>query len=156
MSICRLPAFMTFAVAFAAAWLLLPTPVRADKWDKRVGALPPEIEFVLATGYWSDKDREGNFRVLITQHGYEHVDSRLYLQWLAHDVDTRTSRVAANVPVKELNEPLRFHLQVQVKGQEINQLKLSVIATNSRTEQVKAFTIEVTGFGKYKLTQKKN
>jgi len=140
---------------FVAIGLRVAPATAADDWDAKVANLAPEIEFVLATGYWTDKDKEGTFRVLISHHGYEHVDSRLYLQWLAHDVDTRTSRVAAHVPVKELNEPLRFHLQVRVEGQEINQLKLNVIATNSRSEKVRAFTIEVTGFGKYRLTEKK-
>jgi hypothetical protein len=46
-------------------------------------AVPPQIASVVSGGYWSAQGRAGTYRVVVVNHGFEHVASRVFIEWLA-------------------------------------------------------------------------
>lgn len=46
-------------------------------------ALPPDVVQVRTAGYWKNGSREGAYRAVVVQEGWEHVWSRLRVEWVA-------------------------------------------------------------------------
>jgi hypothetical protein len=59
-----------------------PAIVPADDPAALLDWLPPAITTVRTAGWWSDAGREGPYRIVITEHGFDQLVSRLYLQWI--------------------------------------------------------------------------
>jgi hypothetical protein len=95
----RLSALASLAVALAGP---------AAAFDPK--ALAPDVAFVVTTGYWQledgPKSPHGQYRVVVTNSGWEHVGSTVQLQWLVEDFSARTIRVYAAADVKELGRGL--------------------------------------------------
>ena len=77
-----------------------------------IEALPAAIATVTTAGWWSEADREGPYRIVITEHGYDELVSRLYLQWLEPVDEPPGSRVVGTVGFDELNEVPLYRLEV--------------------------------------------
>jgi hypothetical protein len=55
---------------------LLPLSVFAQ------GSVAPDVESVISGGYWEDGAQSGRYRVVLVNSGYEHVTSRLRVEWV--------------------------------------------------------------------------
>lgn len=60
---------------------------------QEVPAVDASIQFVITGGYWSTDRGNGTYRVIVQQVGWEHVASRVVVQWLTTDEGARGHRV---------------------------------------------------------------
>ena len=65
------------------------TPAR-DTAAPAHAALDPEIEFVVTGGSWDRGDQSGHYRIVVRNTGFEHVSSRVHVEWLATNPDSGT------------------------------------------------------------------
>ena len=65
--------------------------------------IDPHVAFVATGGFWEFGPDRGQFRVVVTNHGWEHVISKVELQWLLEDVAARDLRLHKSVEVAELS-----------------------------------------------------
>ena len=75
-------------------------PARAQE----LPALDPAITHVVTGGYWEAAGREGSLRLVVVTHGFDHLISRLYVQWLEAVPDSATVRVVGTEPVRTIPE----------------------------------------------------
>ena len=66
-------------------------------------SIDPHIAFVSTGGFWESGPDRGQFRVVVTNQGWEHSSSKVELQWLLEDVAARDLRLYKSVEVKELS-----------------------------------------------------
>ena len=45
-------------------------------------AVPPSVSSVSSGGYWEYGGSSGTYRVVVVNSGYEHVTSRVFVEWL--------------------------------------------------------------------------
>lgn len=46
-------------------------------------AVPAEVVSVASAGYWQSDGRSGQHRVVLVYEGWEHVTTRMYVEWVA-------------------------------------------------------------------------
>ena len=62
--------------------------------EASVAALNADIVSIVSGGEWQGDGRNGFYRLVVVSGGYEHVTSRLYVQWVQESQDSSTpSRV---------------------------------------------------------------
>ena len=44
--------------------------------------VPISVQSVMSGGYWKEGNRSGTYRVVIEQQGWEHLWSRLFVEWI--------------------------------------------------------------------------
>ena len=71
---------MTRTTILLAAGILSAT---GSATAQAVPVVAPSVDDVEAGGYWTAGGAEGQYRLIVTSGGFEHVTSRLYLQWLS-------------------------------------------------------------------------
>lgn len=72
--------------------------------EKLVQRLDPAIETVVSGGYWQAGEKEGSYRLVVIQQGWEHITNHVYLQWLEQDQDKHDYIPRKIVPIAEINE----------------------------------------------------
>lgn len=65
--------------------------------------VPLNIDSVNSGGYWEYGGKSGEYRVVVVSDGWEHVHSRVYLQWIAADENKHSFSLAATVPIDKIN-----------------------------------------------------
>lgn len=59
---------------------------------------------IVSSGYWSDNGKEGFFRFITQNSGYEHVSSKLYVQWILYPSLTQASgEIISEITIKEFD-----------------------------------------------------
>jgi hypothetical protein len=53
-------------------------------------ALDPQVEFVVTGGSWQRGEQSGEYRIVVRNSGYEHVSSRVNVEWLEANPDSGT------------------------------------------------------------------
>ena len=84
--------FVSLGIALAIGSTIRAQPQEVSKLD-------PAITDVVTGGNWSAGDREGSFRLVVVTHGYEHLISRLYVQWLEAVPDSGETRLLSTALV---------------------------------------------------------
>ena len=46
-------------------------------------AIPMQVTSVVSGGYWQRGSESGTYRAVIVQEGWEHLSSRLYIEWIS-------------------------------------------------------------------------
>jgi hypothetical protein len=100
--------------------------------------LPREVVGVTTLGYWQTASQSGTYRVVVTQNGWEHVWSQVFVQWLPEP----KSRDAAEPPitVAELLPPVAqgaFVLEASSKHGRKNEILVTIQATSNMEPQAK-------------------
>src|SRR5262249_50760387 len=75
----------------------------ADPRSNASGVLP-SIAFVVTGGAWQTKKGHGRYRVVVEDGGWEHVTSRVYVEWLVEDENERRIVVGAAALISELGD----------------------------------------------------
>jgi hypothetical protein len=66
--------------------------------------IPADVSDVTSGGWWSGGGREGSYRIIIQAGGFEHIVSRVWLQWVSGPSEQEDSmRVVASVEIEEIN-----------------------------------------------------
>jgi hypothetical protein len=114
-------------------------------------ALPPALATVRTAGWWSDAGREGPFRIVITEHGFDHLVSRLHVQWLEL-VDEETGlRVVSTVGFDQLNEVPFYQLEIAAIRELPNGLEVELTGFSSYTGEQRHFVVRAGAPGIAKL-----
>ena len=77
-----------------------------------VESLPTAVATVRTAGWWSEAGREGPYRIVITEHGFDKIVSRLYLQWLELVGASSGTRILTTVGFDQLNEVPLYQLEI--------------------------------------------
>ena len=72
----------------AAITLFAFTLSRAEPRSNGSG-VRPSVAFVVTGGAWHTKNERGRYRIVVEEGGWEHVTSRVYVEWLLEDEDER-------------------------------------------------------------------
>ena len=90
-----------------ATCLLVVAIIAAPVSAAEMGSIDPSIAFVATGGSWEShigsENVGGRYRVVVTNSGWEHVRSRMELQWIVLDQIARSSRIEQATNVKELD-----------------------------------------------------
>ena len=110
-----------------------------------IGKLDPNICFV--TSAYSDTS--GQFRLVVTNMGWEHVSSRLSLEWLAEG-PKQSWVVEKTVSIKEFDGGM-WSTGMPIWSPEKSEFSLS--ATHTYSGEEKKFVLKPLAVGKYNLTE---
>lgn len=140
---------MRTLLCFAAA-LFVVCPTLAAPED----ALDPSVAFVTTGGYWpasrkSDAEH-GHYRVVVTNGGWEHVSSRVRLEWILEDPNSKSTKVLKSVEVKELSGGMWSVGQPSFAGA----AAITLSATQTYTSKGQTFTLKPLAVGNYSLERK--
>jgi hypothetical protein len=84
--------------------VLTMAPLQADPGlalDRAAEQLVPELYAVVSGGMWEKGESHGHFRVIVFSGGYEHVSSRVHLQWI--EVNPDGGNLNRSVLIRELS-----------------------------------------------------
>ena len=103
-----------------------------------------DIREVKSFGQWSANEQYGNYRIVIVNHGYEHVSNTVYLQWISTDNDSY--KVIKSIIVSELSKDSFY--SVSVKRVEPEKIILYLVDSHSfEKSELEIIPVEL---GKYK------
>lgn len=118
-----------------------PAILAPDDPAALLDSLPPAIATVRTAGWWSDAGREGPYRIVITEHGFDHLVSRLHVQWLEL-VDEETGlRVVSTVGFDQLNEVPFYQLEIAAIRELPNGLEVELTGFSSYTGEQRHFVV---------------
>jgi hypothetical protein len=82
--------------------------------------IDPSVQFVVTGGYWTVDGRDGVYRVVVQQGGWEHVASHVIVQWLARDEDVFGYKVLESIALidPQVDGPWSFRAP-KLKRQEV-------------------------------------
>lgn len=104
----------------------------------QVPAIPREVVGVSTIGYWHTASQSGTYRVVVTQNGWEHVWSRVFVQWLP-EPKTKDA-VEPPITVSELLPPVEqgiFVLDASARRGRKNEVLITIQATSNMEVQAK-------------------
>jgi len=90
-------------IAIWASALLLATPNGGSLKAQDSVVISTGVEHVVTGGYWKVEGHDGQLRAIVVNTGWEHVTSRLVVQWLearadSHDIVVRQSLSVDAIP----------------------------------------------------------
>ena len=112
-------------------------------------AVPVTVVEVTTGGFWKTGDDRGRYRVIVEAQGWEHVTSRVFLQWIAERPSEKKLVVVASVPLSELPGNAAVGAPRLVPGKSGTSLRLE--ATDSLTGKRRSLVFALAEPGKYQL-----
>lgn len=97
---------MTLRLALAAGIVAAGVgamPAYADVIADGIAAIPGAVEDVRIGGTWQQEGKSGAYRIVIARQGGNQVTARLFVQWVAYQIDG-TATVENSVEITELTE----------------------------------------------------
>jgi len=135
---------MTFAriLCLSAAALSATAPVTP--------LIPLDIAQVLSGGSWWSKGAHGSFRVIVREQGWEHVTSRVFVEWVT-EPSTRELPPAVLV-ASEIQELRTSGCSVEASLEpSVTGATLRVAGSNAYTLEKCSFTVDLQSPGHYKV-----
>lgn len=129
---------------------LLAGSPRADLRHE-IYEMPLEISWVKNLGYWRHGEKEGYFRVIISEHQTRYQWNMLWIQWICNCADGRVSMVG----IREIseNEPFRY-VSEPVFDFKRNLALINLDVVNSRTREQKQVQVQLLDFGNYRFVMR--
>jgi hypothetical protein len=131
------------------AYILILLCVTTVNAVSDVEQLPASIEAAVSGGYWKSGDKDGRYRVVVVNGGFEHVHSKVFLQWVTGPTSERVQSILLSVPVREINESNFWSVGVPEFVTKMREISLH--ATNSYTLEEATFVIKPGVAGKYEI-----
>jgi hypothetical protein len=95
---------MNASLRMAALVLPMLATLPATGGAQKVPVIPSDVSEVEAGGYWIQGGDEGSYRIVIQTGGFEHIVSRVWLQWLSRSESQEdTIRVVASRELEEIS-----------------------------------------------------
>lgn len=141
-----LAAAAAFAAAFAAVFAAAGPAAAAGRAAPEV---PVQVSAVATGGEWTSPKGSGVLRVVIADEGFEHVHSRLWIEWLATSERGAPRRVA-QVFVKELSNGMAV-LRPGDPREMFQRDRIRLRATHTYSQDISDITIEAGSPGHYRL-----
>ena len=101
-------------------------------------SVPSEIVSVSTVGRWHTESAKGSYRILTTRDGWEHVWSRVFVEWLPDPVDRESKQ--RPIYVSEVIPPIAQGTAVLVataRSVKSGEIVISVLATSNMEVGVK-------------------
>ncbi|WP_398494022.1 hypothetical protein [Variovorax sp.] len=133
-----------------AAGLLLAALAPAAARDV-APEVPPQVDTVATGGEWRTARDGGVLRIVIVHQGFEHVHSRLWLEWLASG-ERGPARRVARVLVKELSGGMNV-LAVDERARTFEGPRIRLRSTHSYSHETTDIAIEAGAPGRYQLLE---
>jgi hypothetical protein len=113
--------------------------------------MPIEVSWVKNLGYWRSDDKEGYFRVIISEHETRYQWNMLWIQWICNCADGRISMVS----IREIseNEPFRY-VSEPVFAVKQGRALINLDVVNSRTREQKQVQVQIQDFGNYQFVMR--
>ena len=143
------------ATGLLLALLLLGLPVVATEPDPladRAAMLDPQLTAAVSGGYWQQGSEGGGIRVLVYSGGFEHITSRVVLQWLTETTPERPAGVVNSVPVKELDGQYALD-DPRVTRQPDGSHRVTLSGVHSYSGESVNLLIATSGPGRYRLLE---
>ena len=106
--------------------------------------VPASIESVVSGGYWETPENHGRYRVLVVNEGFEHVISKVYVQWVAEATSPATSpAVVATKQIQPLFSGAPVSLTAEITPQGNNRAQITLHGVNSVTQEPVSTSITV-------------
>jgi hypothetical protein len=94
--------------------------------------VPPAVVSVQTVGHWRSNQAAGSYRIVVTREGWEHVWSRVFVEWLSDPSDREVGQEPPHVV--ELIPPLAQGTAVfeaTARQRKPNELIVTVFATSN-------------------------
>jgi hypothetical protein len=118
-----------------------PAILPADDPAAPLQSLSPAIATIRTAGWWSDAGREGPYRIVITEHGFDHLVSRLYVQWLELVDEEVGLRVLSTVGFDQLNEVPLYQLSILAVREATDELEIELLGFSSYSGEEQRFLV---------------
>jgi len=136
------PRMLVASLAIASA---MAVHARADG-----PVVPPQVSTVATGGDWGAARTGGALRVIIVYEGFEHVHSKLWLEWISIG-EREERRLAARVLVKELSNGFSS-VRLDNRGEVFSGSQIRLRAANPYSaDDNQDVTIEAGKPGQYKI-----
>jgi hypothetical protein len=106
-----------------------------------VESLPTAVATVRTAGWWSEAGREGPYRIVITEHGFDKIVSRLYLQWLELVGASSGTRILTTVGFDQLNEVPLYQLEILAIRELPDRLEVELEGSSLYTGEKRLFLL---------------
>ncbi len=106
-----------------------------------------DVSTVRTGGAWTEGEREGQYRLIITNRGFDHIVSKLYLQWLEQEPEEGVPKVRATVAFAAFNEMPVYNLDIAEWRPQTNRMRVELTAYNSYSGAKCRFIVEATAPG---------
>ncbi|CAG0943273.1 hypothetical protein BROC_02215 [Candidatus Brocadiaceae bacterium] len=114
-----------------------------------------DVSLVKSGGTWTEGNTEGHYRVIISNRGFDHVVSKLYLQWLELDPEKGTYRIRATVGFAALNDIPVYNLELIGWTPHESRLRVDLDAYNSYSGEKSRFILDAATPGNATLINQK-
>ena len=111
--------------------------------------VPTQVRTVATGGEWLSPKGGGVLRVVIADEGFEHVHSRLWIEWLTIG-ERGTPRRTARVLVKELSNGMAV-LRLDDRGETFQGSRIRLRSTHTYSQDTTDITIETGKPGHYRI-----
>jgi hypothetical protein len=135
--------------------LVLASPLAAQTKlpdDPFISALPASVSLVSSGGGWVDGKETGTYRVVVVTEGWDHLQSRLYIQWLAEDDAQQKLTLVATAHVSEVGMGVVTGANFEP---EVDGVRLRISQLNSHSMEESEMEILLGAKGNYTLTDRK-
>jgi len=114
-----------------------------------------DVLTVRTGGAWSEGEKQGQYRIIITNRGFDHIVSKLYLQWLEQEQEEAVPQVRATVAFAAFNEMPVYNLDIAEWKSQANRMRVELTAYNSYSGAKCRFIVEATAPGAATLIQQR-
>ena len=141
---------------FLTLGLFTPLAVAAQATqpgDSFVATLPPSISLVSSGGSWVDGNQQGTYRIVAVTTGWDHLQSRLYIQWIAEDDAQQKLTIAATTHVTEIGMGVITGATFEPG---VDGVRLRVSVLNSHSMEEREVELLLGAKGRYTVADGKN
>ena len=121
----------------------------------KASGVPSSVESVVSGGYWEAGNGHGRYRVIVENIGWEHVTSRVYIEWIAERPHEQRLAVVATAVLDELVHNWSIGSAKIRPSKGAGPLKsgatLELPATNAYDLRERKFVLELEGPGHYRV-----
>jgi hypothetical protein len=139
----RVQEFLVVAFAMFAV-----SALRAEPQSEGSG-IPASVVWVATGGSWQASNERGHYRVVVENMGWEHVASRVYIEWVAEYPEKQRTTVLAAAMISELGTKWSVGLPKITPSKNGTSLELS--AVHAYEPQKRKFVLELGTPGHYRI-----
>ena len=129
--------------------------VTPSSQEQDLSAMSPYVSQVVTGGRWQEGGHEGQYRMVASCGGWEHVRCEFFLQWVQDPEDQGKSPIViATVPVPEINNRMPYMAKLEITERAVTPCIITVSTANEVEDTPYVIAITPTGIGKYAIKSK--
>jgi hypothetical protein len=121
-----------------------------DATEPNLVAMSPYVSQVVTGGRWQEGGHNGQYRMVASCGGWEHVRCEFFLQWVQDPEDQgKDPIVIAMIPVPEATNRMAFKAQLAITERAVLPCIITVTSETEHEEIPFVIAIKPAGIGKY-------